>query len=79
MTDAEKLKGIFDLFNIEVSEAPGSFKANGFRFFPTENGEIDKITYYGDGMRRITATPEGTYAKGHEVSATPPLFEEAVK
>lgn len=58
MTDKDKLLAVFDLFNIEVSEAPGSFKACGRRFFPDENGEIAKVTFREKGTR-FTATPEG--------------------
>lgn len=58
MTDAEKIKGVFDLFNIEIDEAPGSFKACGKRFFPDKNGEIAKVTFKWKG-NRYTATPEG--------------------
>ena len=59
MTDTDKIKAIFELFNIEVSEAPGSFKACGRRFFPNAEGEIAKITYVEKGALRYTATPEG--------------------
>ena len=59
MTDTDKIKFLFELFNIEVSEAPGSFKACGRRFFPDANGEIAKITFVEKGTLRYTATPEG--------------------
>jgi hypothetical protein len=59
VTDTDKIKAIFELFNIEVSEAPGSFKACGRRFFPNAEGEIAKITYVEKGALRYTATPEG--------------------
>lgn len=58
MTDAEKIKQVMDLFNIEIDEAPGSFKACGKRFFPDKNGEIAKITFTNKCFR-YTATPEG--------------------
>lgn len=45
-TDRDKIITLFELFsNIEVIEAPGSFKANGRRFFTNEDGEITKITF----------------------------------
>jgi len=58
VTDKDKLLAVFDLFNIEVSEAPGSFKACGRRFFPDENGEIAKVAFREKGTR-FTATQEG--------------------
>jgi len=58
VTDVDKIKFLCELFNIEVSEAPGSFKACGRRFFPNAKGEIEKITYR-DGPECWTATEKG--------------------
>jgi len=58
VTDVDKIKIVCELFNIEVSEAPGSFKACGRRFFPDADGEIAKVTFREKGTR-FTATPEG--------------------
>ena len=59
MSDADKIRQVFDIFtNEEIDEAPTSFKACGKHFFPDKNGEIVKIIFT-EKCFRYTATPEG--------------------
>jgi hypothetical protein len=59
VTDKEKILGIWELFNCEVEEAPGSVRAVGKRFFFGADGSIEKITFKDSKGNRYTATEQG--------------------
>ena len=53
MTEREKLKAIFEAFEVEAAEAKGSFTAAGRRFFFTPDGTLTKIISGPRGDRQI--------------------------